>query len=145
MASGQTADSKVGMPRPELFTANANLGSGINENIVRSEVDGGVSLDDLQPGSTLEVETNSRVYLLRSCGKDQMLISGHPEHCPDPILVKVHGSTWGHSMLKLRYIGRGMRLEYRHPTRGIIRTSRIRDVREIPEREPSDRGFSGAA
>jgi hypothetical protein len=135
MVRGQTADAEAGMGQPVPFTAHPNLGSEINQNILRSELDGGVFLDDLQPGATLEVQTKNRLYLLQNCDQGQMLISGHPEHCPEPVLVKVYGSTWGHSMLKLRYIGRGMRLEYRHPTRGLIRTSRILDVRERPEHQ----------
>jgi len=31
-----------------------------------------------------------------------------------PILVTIHGSTWGGSMLKQRFIGRGMQLEFHH-------------------------------
>jgi hypothetical protein len=33
-------------------------------------------------------------------------------------------------MLKLRFIGRDMSMEFRHPEQGIVRTSRVRDIRE---------------
>ena len=64
-------------------------------------------------------------------GDGAALISGHPEFCPEPVLVAIAGSTWGGSMLKLRYIGRGMHLEFCHPEyRTPIVTSRIEEVRE---------------
>jgi hypothetical protein len=59
-----------------------------------------------------------------------VLISGHPEICPEPVLVNFHGSTWGTPMLKVRFIGREMRMEFFHPVKGIVRTSRVRDIRE---------------
>ena len=33
-------------------------------------------------------------------------------------------------MLKLRFIGRDMKMEFHHPEKGIVRTSRVRDIRE---------------
>jgi hypothetical protein len=89
-------------------------------------------LGDLPVGAVLEVETKNRSYRLESRGDGRVLISGHPRHCPEPVLVSIHGSTWGKCMLKVRFIGRGMHLEYRHPTRGVIRTSRIREIRQLP-------------
>jgi hypothetical protein len=46
-------------------------------------------------------------------------------------LVNVHGSTWGGSMLKVAFIGRGMHLEFRHPQHRVITTSRIVEVRQV--------------
>ncbi len=114
------------------FTPHGNLADNINDNICRSEIEGGVSLDDLPVGTRLEVDTKNHRYEIVNRGDGRVLISGHPEYCPEPVLVKVHGSTWGGSMIKMRYIGRGMRLELRHPTHGIISTSRVREVRELP-------------
>ena len=44
--------------------------------------------------------------------------------------MSFHGSTWGTPMLKLRFIGREMSMEFHHPERGIVRTSRVRDIKE---------------
>jgi hypothetical protein len=33
-------------------------------------------------------------------------------------------------MLKVRFIGRDMRMEFFHPERGIVRTSRVREIWE---------------
>ena len=114
-----------------MFTPHPNLSDEINHNIVQSEVEGGVSLDQLPPGAVLEMETTNRFYELEYRGNGQALIAGHPQFCPEPVLVNVHGSTWGRAMLKIHYIGRGMFLEFDHPEFGVIRTSRIQEIREL--------------
>jgi hypothetical protein len=114
-----------------MFIPHPNLSDEVNGNIVRSEIEGGVSLGDLPPSTVLEIQTQHHRYTAVFLGESQALISGHPEFCPEPVLVAIAGSTWGGSMLKLRYIGRGMHLEFCHPEyRTPIITSRIQEVRE---------------
>jgi len=114
-----------------MFTPHPNLSDEVNANIVQSEIEGGVSLGDLPPSTVLEIQTQHHRYTAVFLGESQALISGHPEYCPEPVLVAIAGSTWGGSMLKLRYIGRGMHLEFCHPEyRTPIVTSRIQEVRE---------------
>jgi hypothetical protein len=114
-----------------MFMPHPNLSDEVNGNIVRSEIEGGVSLGDLPPSTVLEIQTQHHRYTAVFLGESQALISGHPEFCPEPVLVAIAGSTWGGSMLKLRYIGRGMHLEFCHPEyRTPIVTSRIQEVRE---------------
>jgi len=114
-----------------MFTPHLNLSDEVNGNIIRSEIEGGVSLGDLPPSTVLEIQTQHHRYTAVFLGESQALISGHPEYCPEPVLVAIAGSTWGGSMLKLRYIGRGMHLEFCHPEyRTPIVTSRIQEVRE---------------
>ena len=112
-----------------FFPPHVNLSDGVNHNIVHSEIEGGVHLQDLTPGTVLEVQTENRAYTILYKGWDQALISGHPVFCPQPVPVTIHGSTWGGSMIKTRYIGRGMRLEFGYPECDPIRTSVIVDVR----------------
>jgi hypothetical protein len=113
-----------------LFVPHQNLSDQINRNIIRSEIEGGVYLKDLPRDSELEVVTCNRGYTLKVLPDGQALISGHPEYCPEPVLVRINGSNWGGSMLKAAYLGRGMHLEYRHPKyRGPIVTSAIVDIR----------------
>ena len=113
-----------------IFVPHQNLSDQINGNIIRSEIEGGVYLRDLPEESTLEVATQNRRYTLVVRGDGQALISGHPEFCPEPVEVRIHGSNWGGSMLKAAYLGRGMHPEYRHPKyRGPIVTSPIVDIR----------------
>ena len=110
---------------------HANLSSQVNHNIIHSEIEGGVDLRDLPQESTLEIETQNRSYTIVHCGAGEALISGHPEYCPEPVLVKIEGSNWGGSMLKPSFVGRGMHLEFRHPgyERPIV-TSRILEIRQ---------------
>ena len=121
------SDSAILIPR--LFMPHPNLGDEVNRHIVQSEVEGGVYLDNLCPGNVLEVETQSRRYTIVIGCWSEDLISGHPQYCTDPVPVRIEGSTWGGSMLKVRFVGRGMRLEFQHPTHRTIVTSRIADIR----------------
>jgi hypothetical protein len=34
-------------------------------------------------------------------------------------------------MIKLRFIGRGMKMEFGHPTHGVVLTSRVQEIREL--------------
>jgi hypothetical protein len=122
------------VPVPEPLMPHPHLSDEVNRNIVQSEIEGGVYLDDLSEGALLEVETQNRWYTIVIRGGGKELISGHPQYCPDPIPVRIAGSTWGGTMLKLRFIGRGMRLEFRHPVYRTITTSRIVDIRASEQR-----------
>lgn len=124
---GADQDSSV---TTEIFLPHPNLSDEVNSNIVQSEIEGGVYLKDLPDETTLEIETQNRSYTLVNRGQGQALISGHPEFCPEPVLVRIEGSNWGGSMLKASFVGRGMHLEFRHPEyqRPII-TSRIMEIR----------------
>jgi hypothetical protein len=106
----------------------------VNRNIAQSEIEGGVCLDDLSEGAVLKVETQHHGYTIVIRGRGRDLISGHPKYCPDPVPVSIAGSTWGGSMLKLRFIGRGMQLEFQHPKFRTIITSRIVDIRASEQR-----------
>lgn len=92
--------------------------------MVRSEFDGGLRLGTLSEGSRVLVETVNRRYEIRVRG-GRTWISGHPEFCPLPVPVRVRGSNWGGSMLKLAYLGLGMHMEFQHPEHATVTTSRI--------------------
>ncbi len=124
-------DTQPSLPAPKLFVPHPGFSDEVNRNIVQAEIEGGVHLDDLGEGAVLEVETQNHWYTIVNRGRGEALISGHPQYCPDPVPVRIEGSTWGGSMLKVRFIGRGMRLEFRHPTYRTILTSRIVDIRAM--------------
>ena len=107
-----------------------NLHVTLRRFFVQSEVEGGVYLSDLKPGCRLEVETRNHRYLLVHRGGGRALISGHPDLCPEPVEVAVAGSSWGGSLLKSDFIGRGMRLEFEHPVHRLVTTSPIEALRE---------------
>jgi hypothetical protein len=113
-----------------MFRPHENLSDVINGNIIRSEIEGGVYLRDLPDRATLEVVTQNRPYMLTVHRDGSAWISGHPQFCPEPVRVRISGSNWGGSMIKSAYLGRGMRLEYKHPNyHGPIITSPIVDIR----------------
>jgi hypothetical protein len=106
---------------------------------VHSQIEGGVRIEDLVPGSWLQVKTQNTCYLILILFGAMALISGHPLYCPRPVLISIHGSTWGGSMLKRRFIGRGMHLEFRHPDYSTpILTSPIQEIQELTNRESSE-------
>jgi hypothetical protein len=114
-----------------LFRPHENLSDEVNRELVQSEIEGGVRLQDLEPGSMLKVHTQNTCYEIVVLHDGLAYLSGHPLYCPQPVLVTIAGSTWGGSMLKVRFIGQGMHLEFRHP--GYLTpivTSIIREIRE---------------
>jgi hypothetical protein len=127
-----------------MFTPHPNLSDEVNRNIVQSEIEGGVLLSALPPSTVLLIETQHHRYTAVLLGGSDALISGHPEFCPEPVLVAIAGSTWGGTMLKQRYIGRGMHLEFCHPDYHTpIVTSRIQEIREERMQLDADGGDSG--
>src|SRR5438876_4052360 len=98
-----------------MFMPHPNLSEELNSNIVESEIEGGVFINDLPPSTVLEIQTMHHCYTAVFLGGSQALISGHPEFCPRPVPVAIAGSTWGGSVLKMRFVGRGMHLEFHHP------------------------------
>jgi hypothetical protein len=93
----------------------------------------GVYLDELPAGAVIDVETDHHTYRLENRGDGRALITGHPKYCPEAVLVDLHGSTAGGAMLKMRFIGRGLRMEFRHPVLGVISTSRVRNIHELTQ------------
>jgi hypothetical protein len=117
-----------------MFRPHQNLSDEINRNIIQSEIEGGVYLRDLPEAAKLEVQTRNRYYTIVARRDGSAWIWGHPEFCPEPVLVQISGSNWGGSMLKTAYLGRGMHMEFRHPDyEGPIITSPIVDIRVLSE------------
>ncbi len=108
-----------------------HVSESVNRRFIQSEIDGGIDLSRVPHGTVLEVETQNRSYTIVHQGSGDALICGHPEFCPEPVRVKITGSIWGGTMLKRLFIGRGMQLEFRHPGRPRVTTSRICAVRTI--------------
>jgi hypothetical protein len=126
-------DTKAAVPDPKPFMPHPNFSDEVNRNLAQLEIEGGVCLDDLSEGARLEVETQNHWYTILIGDRGMEMISGHPQYCPDPVAVRIAGSTWGGSMLKLRFIGRGMHLEFWHPVFRTIKTSRIVDIRAMDQ------------
>lgn len=128
-----------------LFRCHPNLSDEVNRNIVQSEIEGGVFLNNLPPATVLEIRTQHHCYQVMLLDDTHALISGHPQYCPEPIRVAIAGSTWGGSMLKRRFVGRGMHLEFCHPgyQRPIV-TSTVQEIRELQLKQVRDE-YTGVA
>jgi hypothetical protein len=98
---------------------------------------GGISLDELPIGTIVKVVTSHSTYLVENRGNGKALISGHPTYCPTPVLVDLHGSIGAPNLLKIWFIGPGLKMEFQHPEYGVIRTSRVRSVEELKSEVPS--------
>lgn len=119
---------------PSAFSPHPNFSDQVNRQFIQSEIEGGVYLRDLPQATVLDIQTQHHVYTVVVLAENSVLISGHPEYCPEPVPVAVAGSTWGGSMLKRGFVGRGMHLEFSHPEyRAPITTSRIKEVRECTQ------------
>lgn len=120
---------------PEAFDAkipNTCLADPVNHNIVGSMIEGGVYLEDLPVNRTLVLTTKNSSYTLVKRGEEDFLLSGHPKFCPEPVPVRINGSTWGGSMIKTGFLGRGMRMEFQHPDyEWPITTSRVVELFEL--------------
>ncbi len=112
---------------------------------MQSEIEGGVFLNNLPPATVLEIQTQNHCYQVVLLDDNHALISGHPDYCPEPIRVAIAGSTWGGSMLKRRFVGRGMHLEFCHPAyqRPIV-TSMVQEIREPQLKQVRDE-YTGVA
>ena len=71
-------DAKAAVPVPKPFMPHPNFSDEVNRNIVQSEIEGGVCLDDLSEGARLEVQTQNRGYTIfrseeRRVGKECMV------------------------------------------------------------------------
>ena len=98
---------------------------------IQSPSEEGVSLDDLAVGDVVEVVTGHHTYRLENRGGGAVLISGHPVYCPEPVLMWLHGSVGDSHEIKMWFIEPGMRLELRHPTLGLVQTSRVREIHPL--------------
>jgi hypothetical protein len=98
----------------------------------------GVDIDELAIGARLEVETGHTTYRLENRGEGKVVISGHPEYCPEPVLVDFQGSVGGSALLKMWHIEPGLKMAFRHPKLGMVRTSRVRSIRELQPASPSE-------
>ena len=113
-----------------IFRSSEHWSDEVNHNLVQSEIEGGVDLRKVPAETVLEVRTRNHAYTIVNKGSGLALICGHPQYCPEPVLVHIKGSTWGGAMLKESYIGRGMRLEFQHEQERPILTSPILEIEE---------------
>lgn len=88
----------------------------------------GVFMRSLSAGSTVEAATANHVYALTYLGDGTAEISGHPQYCPEPVRVKLHGTKWLDRTLDNCYVAPGMQLQFVDPGGRSVLTSKIATV-----------------
>ena len=112
----------------DSFGGHPNLSEQINENIRESDILGGVYLKDIAIGGGLKITTKNSLYTLRRVSDEVYTIQGNEKFCAKETLCMVHGSTWGGSMIKMGFIGRGMHLEFSTDSHNNVTTSKIQEI-----------------
>lgn len=114
-----------------MFEPHPNLTPEVNAAIMDSELQGGADLRRLEVGRKLIVKTKNTTYTIERRA-DGDYISGNAKYCPEPTLCYIAGSTFGGSMLKVGFVGRGMYMEMQIEGKpGLVTTSQIQEVTEL--------------
>lgn len=90
----------------------------------------GAWIDKLPVGRGLKIQTQNTLYTVRKLNDGTLTIEGNRKYCPSPVQCNIHGSTFGGSMIRVGYVGRGMFLEVGLP-HGVMTTSKINEVEEV--------------
>lgn len=86
----------------------------LDSAIAHSERNGGVWLENLAVGEAIQVLTTGTPLIIHKKETNYTIV-GDPKHCPEETKALINGSTWGGSMLKMKFVGIGMYLEYKTP------------------------------
>ena len=121
-----------------LFQPSAHVSDKINTNVAESQLAGGAHLKKLAVGRALRITTQNRVYMLRKTDQGYT-ICGHPRYCPQPTECVPSGSTWGGSLLRVGFVGRGMRFQaFMRNAEITVTTSVVEEVEETEAAAEAD-------
>ena len=96
---------------------------------------GGIHLRDLEPMDVLLVRTRNSVYRIILLHGTEVTVQGG-EFFVDPTTAFLDGSGFGGGLIKIGWVGLGLRMELRSEGRRIL-TSPVRSiVRETPRHRP---------
>lgn len=108
----------------------------------KSEKDGGILLKDVPDPdeAVVEVYTQNSLYEIAiiDTEKHEVAVRGNGRVFPEPELCYLRGSTWGGSMVKIGWIGVGMRLEVNGDTSGLVSTSAVKTIKVKKDRARAD-------
>lgn len=89
----------------------------------------GVQLTELETGSVIDIKTKSRHYSVEYLGGDRVRVSGHPQWCPTPVVVRLEGSLRNSGAFEPGFVGPGMHLVFqRFDDRLPVTTTEVKDV-----------------
>jgi len=93
---------------------------------------GGINLEKLPPGTKLEIQTVNSLYRLEKLDYGNRYNLQGGEYFQQVTEVRIPGSTYGGTTIRVNWIGYLMRLEIYDPARGgVIHTSSIRQAKII--------------
>jgi hypothetical protein len=110
---------------------NPSTSSSVHPAANQPQREEGVALDELQVGAVIEVVTGHNTYRFENRGDGKVLMTGHPEYCPQPLLVDLLGSIGPSQAMRMWFLEPGMKMMFRHPRFGVVCTSRIQEVRNL--------------
>lgn len=100
--------------------------SGIHDAKMPSDTS--VDVDQLSPGTVIDIATKTRTYHMECLGGKSVRVSGHPEYCPTPTPAQVQGSLTREGGLELGRIQQGARLMFFLNGNRPVTTSKIEGI-----------------
>jgi len=102
----------------------------------------GIDVRKLKPGTLLLVMTKNSLYKITKCDRvDEVWVQGG-KHIATPKMCLFTGSTFGGSMIKIGWIGQGMRMEIYFPEKkAVLKTSAVRAARIVGDGWEYDMGW----
>jgi hypothetical protein len=82
-------------------------------------------------GAKVEARTTNNVYRLAHIQPGLIEISGHPEYCPEPVLVPLGGTRWLDQSSKKSFLAPGMSLQFIDRSGRSVLTSRIQSIQVV--------------
>lgn len=117
--------------------ARGRAGSETLDGFVSATAGPGVSLREMQPLTSLVVQTRNTRYRIIVSNGDDIIIQGGT-FFPDPTSARLEGASLGASLLKVGWIGVGLRMEIRAGGQRIVTTTvrAIEDARSAAAERP---------
>lgn len=82
----------------------------LSHKIEEQDRHGGINIEDVEHGASLRIHTINSEYHIRKINDHQMTIQGG--RWPEITNMIFHGSTWGGSIMKTKWIGFKMHMEF---------------------------------
>jgi hypothetical protein len=116
---------------PDSGNTNGALQSGASSGKQPVfDANGGIDLRSINPSTVLRVQTRNNTYTVIPQVSGEMLIWGHPEFCPEPILIAGLGSAHDTGYFREGYLCPGLRLSFPSAGRRVA-TSNITAIQII--------------
>jgi hypothetical protein len=116
------SDSSSGIyPPPSREGTSGAQGATLDSFVAAATAGAGVALDGVEPLTSFTVETRNTRYRIIVTRSDEIVIQGG-SFFPDPTPARFEGASLGSSLLRLGWIGLGLRMEIRANGQRIVTT-----------------------